>query len=385
MKNNRTWIALAIVSMNMPQFGRASGSDDAVKALRDHLSGGSIVDRSGEEGCIRATAQGIPVEFVFADDPVFTGTVDMDVEGKLAGWIEEINQAFDLSPIGRNLKLYASSYRKLTEHYAPLHAPFSDPEAVHVLFMGDGLPLFTDYAGQMMFSAEEKRHLVVINLSPFSGLKNPAEVGKVLIHELGHYFGLYHTHHGDGTGLEEAIVRDARCAALGDGLCDTPAEPVMLGLTDAACRYIGGARDADEKAYDPDAIHENFMAYVHHACMRKFTLGQQRMLADVADLLSCRDPSDQRKDLVLTTFPNPFVDRVTIRVEGDFVSEVRILDASGRLVRAFPRGEWTERNLLHETIEWSPGDSLPAGIYTVQAIQGKDKPVRTVRIVKVAR
>jgi len=268
---------------------------------------------------------------------------------------------------------------------APLEVPFENHEAVHVLFMGDGLPLFTDYAGRMFFIPEQRRHFVAINLSPFSGAKSVNEVEKILVHELGHYFGLYHAHHGEDTPLEEFVTRDDRCDYLGDGLCDTPAEPTLFGKVDANCRYNGNQTDEEGVAYEVNAVRNNFMSYVAYVCMQTFSNDQQRLISAVADKLLCESSADLQNDIILTTFPNPFVDQVTIRVEGDYVSEVRILDSKGSLVKAFPRAEWSNRTLIEESIVWKVNESIAPGVYFVQAVSGKTKQVKRVNIAKIQR
>jgi len=97
--------------------------------------------------------------------------------------------------------------------------------------------------------------------------------GSTLIHELGHFFSLYHTH---GRGPEkELVTRTAgirNCEKAGDGLCDTPADPMILNDVTRDCRYIGTRSDARGEKYRPDT--KNIMAYSANGCRQRFSKGQ---------------------------------------------------------------------------------------------------------------
>lgn len=85
--------------------------------------------------------------------------------------------------------------------------------------------------------------------------------GKVLVHEAGHYFGLYHTFEGSCV----AAVGD--CQYDGDRVCDTP--PVAnpnFNCTSGIDSCLGTPAG-------PDDIH-NFMDYGNHVCADHFTTGQ---------------------------------------------------------------------------------------------------------------
>ena len=66
--------------------------------------------------------------------------------------------------------------------------------------------------------------------------------GSTFIHEMGHFFNLYHTH--TTTNGEENVLRN-NCTWAGDGFCDTPADPRLNSENVEECEYV--AREIVEK------------------------------------------------------------------------------------------------------------------------------------------
>jgi hypothetical protein len=103
--------------------------------------------------------------------------------------------------------------------------------------------------------------------------------GSTLSHEMGHFFGLQHTHEYFGTDKAELVDR-YRCNVLGDGLCDTPADPQLYGWVDPNGKYTGAHRDAEGNGYAP--MVNNLMSYAQARFRNEFTPGQARRIEQTA-------------------------------------------------------------------------------------------------------
>jgi hypothetical protein len=87
--------------------------------------------------------------------------------------------------------------------------------------------------------------------------------GSTLSHELGHYFGLTHTHE---TAMGTEATNGMNCAISGDMICDTPADPNLSDKM-SGCKYTGSSK------YKPDA--DNLMSYASPGCRKYFTAQQK--------------------------------------------------------------------------------------------------------------
>jgi len=119
---------------------------------------------------------------------------------------------------------------------------------------------------------------------------------KTFTHEIGHYFGLLHTHFGSGVAcVREPVTRgykitaclpitSKRCRRTGDLLCDTDADPNMsdFGIyNNGDCTWnANGTTDQYGQTYHPDPL--NYMAYgnddTNANCVTHFTEGQKRWM-----------------------------------------------------------------------------------------------------------
>ncbi|MAD97375.1 MAG: hypothetical protein CMB99_08625 [Flavobacteriaceae bacterium] len=97
--------------------------------------------------------------------------------------------------------------------------------------------------------------------------------GSTLTHEMGHFFGLAHTHGPVNGTLTTELVNGSNCDTDGDLVCDTPADPQLGGNNvDSNCNYTGNAVDANFDPFDPDET--NIMSYSIRACRTNITTQQ---------------------------------------------------------------------------------------------------------------
>ena len=84
-----------------------------------------------------------------------------------------------------------------------------------------------------------------------------------LIHEMGHFFGLYHTFEYNTFGYE--LVDGSNCATSGDLICDTPADPD--GGIELGCVFVP-TQDVNGDYYLPSVA--NYMSYYQN-CRCEFS------------------------------------------------------------------------------------------------------------------
>ncbi|MDX1912823.1 MAG: T9SS type A sorting domain-containing protein, partial [Saprospiraceae bacterium] len=116
---------------------------------------------------------------------------------------------------------------------------------------------------------------------------------KVFLHEVGHYFGLYHTHGKTNNGTTDEWANGGNCLIAGDDVCDTDADPNLFSNTQN-CQYIGTVLDQNGHPFTPDP--GNHMSYAPANCRVHFSVGQMNRMAysvlnDRAYLLGCVHPS----------------------------------------------------------------------------------------------
>jgi len=122
-----------------------------------------------------------------------------------------------------------------------------------------------------------------------------AAAAETFTHEVGHFFGLLHTHFGYNVPcFREPVSRGVvanpcppfvskRCMHTGDLLCNTSADPNMLEGTPPAqlprnnnCTYVRGQTDFYGRTYQPDV--RNYMAYANAGCGDVFSSAQKKVM-----------------------------------------------------------------------------------------------------------
>lgn len=143
--------------------------------------------------------------------------------------------------------------------------------------------------------------------------------GSTLAHELGHYFGLFHTH---GDISQGELVDGSNCSSDGDLICDTPADPILSpSNVNSSCIYTGTAVDANSMSYAPDVT--NIMSYSRKICRYTFSLEQYYvinsvMLTERSNLYCQSVTSINDKDKnIMSIFPNPGNNLITFSLKNN--------------------------------------------------------------------
>lgn len=134
----------------------------------------------------------------------------------------------------------------------------------------------------------------------------------VLIHEMGHFLGLFHTFRGGCTNND--------CNQDGDRICDTPPDN-STAPSECSDPYNSCQTDAQSglPSDQPDPV-TNYMDYGHLSCRNQFTQDQAARMQMAVNtqrlsMLACESCDDP--------CPNPFVttigfDSLTVRINGPF-------------------------------------------------------------------
>lgn len=168
---------------------------------------------------------------------------------------------------------------------------------------------------------------------PFSNLEETRYVmmskdcstdGATLIHELGHFYGLYHTHE---TAFGREYVDGTNCDVAGDLLCDTRADPNLSSPNYmSGCSYIGKVTDPKGAPYVPPV--NNFMSYAPSPCVRFFTEEQLAVIRSVHENENAYlvNKCDFYPDLAINSDIGSLSIRSDQKITADFELELTNLD-----------------------------------------------------------
>lgn len=121
-------------------------------------------------------------------------------------------------------------------------------------------------------------------------------LGKTLVHEVGHFFGLYHTFQGGCSGMSSS-----NCQTMGDRVCDTP--PVQSPNFNC----VTGTDSCIEPVSNiPDLIN-NYMDYGNDNCINNFTSGQILRLKNIISLTRSELISDDNLVYTGVTCTSPSI------------------------------------------------------------------------------
>ena len=135
----------------------------------------------------------------------------------------------------------------------------------------EGTSISCSRTGGFSYVLSERTNNIVISRFDLSDVK-------VVAHEFGHFFGLYHTFEVAQFGRDD--FNAGHCSELGDRVCDTPPDPgdfFEIYVNYADCEMYGH-RDGRGHEYKP--LISNFMSYYKPCYMKRydFTPGQISLL-----------------------------------------------------------------------------------------------------------
>lgn len=181
--------------------------------------------------------------------------------------------------------------------------------------------------------------------APYTQFNGVANTGKIVVHEVGHYFGLRH------------IWGDGDCSA-DDYVDDTPRAGAASNW---GCSQLNSCKDTINGKDLPNMI-ENYMDYSGSSCMNSFTKGQIDVMRFVinnyrAPLLSV---NKLEQAAIARIYPNPSSGLITI----DFISNslnhiIKIYDLSGQEITT--KTVFNSKSIQMET-------SFTPGLYWVEIV-----------------
>lgn len=162
--------------------------------------------------------------------------------------------------ITRNDKWYHAALFNRADRQAKRALHRGGPRSLNLYINGarvQGLPLLGYSRFPWQVRTRPKLDGVTVNVNSLPGGKARGyNLGDTVIHEVGHWLGLFHTFEGG-------------CSEVNDGVADTPAEKDA----NFRCANTANLCDPTELATKIDPAY-NFMDYTLDSCMRLFTPGQ---------------------------------------------------------------------------------------------------------------
>jgi len=237
----------------------------------------------GYFGCtyINRVERTLSVAVHIAEDSLgFTGydLADLaDAINKLNNDFEPIGISFEVCEIN-NMENFQFDDFDQQEHEDDMLAMYYQVNTINIYLTDVVVRQGQEFGGYAYFPGD--KDVILIDKEYMNGDAN------TLVHEMGHFFGLYHTFQIEDTGVE--FVNGSNCETTGDLVCDTEADPSDEPSNEdfPDCNYNGTPlADANGDFYVPPT--NNFMSYYSDECRCRFTPQQyNRMLEQYLQLRS---------------------------------------------------------------------------------------------------
>lgn len=132
-------------------------------------------------------------------------------------------------------------------------AAYDTPDVINLYFVG-GFAGDHDCCGSLGYAYYPPSR-------DFSIMRYAAVNTAIVAHELGHYFGLFHTHRnlpsltagGEANGTPNGLLDNCDCLTTGDGICDTWPDPNFATTCSSTCGggacFVVGGCDFNESGY----------------------------------------------------------------------------------------------------------------------------------------
>ncbi len=243
----------------------------------------------------KAKKTNFPIRFVYVEDGTFE-SINVRKK-KIKGVLKNLNKAFKKTKFKfstHTIEVLQSTLfiEDLSRNDRNIYVEFSnkhDLEDVITVFILDHAKDFCTFTGNSISCSRTGGFSFILStltnnvvISKFD-LEDP----KIVAHEMGHFFGLYHTFEEDMFGKDNFSAQD--CNTTGDCLCDTPPDPGTVFETYvnySTCEMIGFT-DENDNEYKP--MLENFMSYYKPCYLTKYKFTpQQIMVMKLAGQLEIR-------------------------------------------------------------------------------------------------
>jgi hypothetical protein len=186
---------------------------------------------------------------------------------------------------------------------------------------------------------------------PYSSYNSKTKSGKILVHEIGHYFGLRHIW-GDGGCTMDDYIDDTPNSSYGSSF--------DCNLTKNTCTDNINGEDL------PDMI-ENYMDYSDGNCQNSFTIKQIELMRNM--IVNHRPKLIFNESftgpIIMSVYPNPIINELNINLAlNEEGIDIQIIDVQGKLVY---------RNFYNNETQIKINPFLRKGIYFLSIDNGSEK------------